>query len=66
MDITALGGKAYEITTYSDAQLGIDGGFKTASCTTMEYPHSWWAVDIGQPKIVFAVNVTNDTNDHYC
>lgn len=50
-------------TTY--ASLAVDGNYYSESCTTTSNVRPWWAADLGYPRLIKAVNVTNDWNIYF-
>lgn len=59
-----VGLTASQSSTYSGspASQAIDGSYSVGSCTESSSYNQWLAIDIGQPNVVRAVNVTNDVN----
>jgi len=58
----ALNQPTYQASNYGAqfAYMANDGNYNTASCTSYGTGIYWWAVDLSQPKLVRAVNVTNE------
>lgn len=60
----AIGQTATSRSTYSTmyAAAAVDGNYGSVTCTADSAGQSWWSVDLGCARNVFAVNVTNDYN----